>query len=168
MRLTSFISALALGLTLSGSAFSHEFAAGDLKIGHPWARATVDTAKVAGGYLTIVNSGSAADKLIAVASELGSKAEVHEMAMKDGVMSMKAVEGGIEIPAGATVALQPGGGSGRGYHVMFMGLDRQLKEGESFKGTLTFEKAGAVPVEFKVEPMGFKGEDHSAHGGHGG
>lgn len=164
MRVLSSLSALMLGVVLSGGAYAHEFKAGDLQIEHPWARATVPAAKVGGGYLTIVNKGAAADKLLSVSSDLTPKAEIHEMSMKDGVMSMKAVEGGIEVPAGGTLALEPGG-AGPGYHVMFMGLDRQLKEGETFKGVLTFEKAGSVPIEFKVEPMGFKGEDHSAHGG---
>lgn len=165
MRVRSLISALVLATALTHSAVAHEFKSGDLEILHPWARATVPTAKVGGGYLTIVNKGAAADKLLSISSDLTPKAEIHEMSMKDGVMSMKPVEGGIDVPAGGTVALEPGGGHGAGYHVMFMGLDRQLKEGETFKGTLTFEKAGAVPIEFKVEPMGYKGEDHSAHGG---
>lgn len=160
MRLRSLVSAIMLAIACAGSAVAHEFKAGDLKIEHPWARATVPSAKVGGGYLTIVNSGSTADRLVSVSSDLTAKTEIHEMSMKDGVMSMKQVEGGIEIPAGGTVALEPGS-----YHVMFMGIDRQLKEGEIYKGKLTFEKAGELPIEFKVEPIGFKGEDHSAHGG---
>lgn len=165
MRSRSLGASLVLAASLlANPAVAHEFKAGDLLIEHPWARATVPTAKVAGGYLTIVNSGAAADKLLAVTAELGQKAEIHEMAMKDGVMTMRAVEGGIGIAPGSTVALQPGGHD-TGYHIMFIGLDRQLKQGEAFKATLTFEKAGTVPVEFKVEPIGFKAEDHAAHGG---
>jgi copper(I)-binding protein len=163
MRLRA-LAAVLTATFLAGPAFTHEFKAGDLLIEHPWARATVPNAKVAGGYLTIVNKGSAADKLIAVTADLGTKVELHEMALKDGVMSMRAVEGGVEIAPGATLSLEPGG-HGAGYHIMFLGIDRQLKEGEKFNGSLTFEKAGVVPVEFKVEPMGFKAEDHSAHGG---
>lgn len=163
MRLRAFATVLVATL-LAGTAFAHEFKAGDLLIEHPWARATVPNAKVAGGYLTIVNRGAAADKLIAVSADLGQKVELHEMAVKDGVMTMRAVESGIEVAPGSTLSLEPGG-HGAGYHIMFLGIDRQLKEGEKFNGALTFERAGTVAVEFKVEPIGFKAEDHSAHGG---
>ena len=88
---------------------------------------------------------------------LSDKAELHEMGVKDGVMTMRPVAGGLEIPAGGKVALKPGG-----YHLMFIGLKRQPKQGEKFPATLTFEKAGSVKVEFLVEGMGEAGDmDHS-------
>ncbi len=74
------------------------------------------------------------------------------MGVKDGVMTMRPVEGGLEIPAGSKVELKPGA-----YHLMFTGLKRQPKQGEKFPATLTFEKAGSVKVEFAVEGMGEMG-----------
>lgn len=71
------------------------------------------------------------------------------MAMSNGVMTMRGLPDGLELKPGAKTELKPGS-----YHIMFMDLKRQLKEGESIKGTLTFEKAGQVPVEFKVESVG--------------
>jgi copper(I)-binding protein len=64
-------------------------------------------------------------------------------------MRMKPVEGGLEIKPGATVELKPGG-----FHLMFMDLKEPLKEGQSVKGTLSFEKAGTIEVEYTVRGMG--------------
>jgi periplasmic copper chaperone A len=70
----------------------------------------------------------------------------------------------VEVPAGGTVALEPGA-----YHIMFEELKAAPVEGKPFKGTLTFEKAGTVDVEYAVEPIGgaVQGHDHSKmnHGG---
>lgn len=157
--------AIALALPIGGQAMAHEFKAGELLIKHPWSRATVPAAKVAGGYLTVVNPTAQADRLVSTTVEIADRAEIHEMSMKDGVMSMRAISGGLEVPANGELALEPGKGGHAGYHLMFMGLKRPLKEGEKFAGTLTFEKAGTVSVEFAVEAMGKKSEDHSGHGG---
>ncbi|RWB61274.1 MAG: copper chaperone PCu(A)C [Mesorhizobium sp.] len=139
-------------------AFAHEFKIGDLEIGHPWSRATPPGAKVAGGYFTVTNKGNSPDRLLSISSDISDKAELHEMGVKDGVMTMRPVSGGLEIPARGKVALKPGG-----YHLMFVGLKRQPKQGEKFPATLTFEKAGSVAVEFAVEGMGEMGgmEDHA-------
>jgi copper(I)-binding protein len=66
---------------------------------------------------------------------------------------MRRVEGGVEIPAGGKVELSPGA-----YHLMFMGLKQQPKQGDSFSATLTFEKAGSIDVKFSVEAIGSTGE----------
>ncbi|WP_027060260.1 copper chaperone PCu(A)C [Mesorhizobium loti] len=148
------MAALAFALLFVGaqSVLAHEFKVGDLVIEHPWSRATPAGAKVAGGYFTIVNKGSTADRLLSISSDISEKAELHEMGVKDGVMTMRPVSGGLEVPAGGKVALAPGG-----YHLMFVGLKRQPKQGEKFAATLTFEKAGTVNIEFAVEGMGEMG-----------
>jgi copper(I)-binding protein len=150
--------AAALLLVASQPLQAHEFKLKDLEIEHPWSRATPEGAKVAAGYFKIENDGSAPDRLVAVTGEIAGRAEIHEMAVDDsGVMTMRPLADGIEIPADGTVELKPGS-----YHVMFMDLKRGVKEGERFKGTLTFEKAGTVEVEFSVDKMG---GDHEGHGG---
>ncbi|WP_027054402.1 copper chaperone PCu(A)C [Mesorhizobium erdmanii] len=128
---------------------AHEFKVGDLEIGHPWSRATPAGAKVAGGYLTITNNGSTPDRLVSISSDISGKAELHEMGVKDGVMTMRPVTGGLEIPAGGKVVLGPGS-----YHVMFMDLKQAPKQGEMFAATLTFEKAGTVTIKFAVQALG--------------
>lgn len=137
---------------------AHEFKAGDLEIEHPWSRATPAGAKVAGGYLVITNDGSQPDRLVSISSDISEKSELHEMAVKDGVMTMRKVDGGVEIPAKGTLKLAPGG-----YHLMFIGLKKQPKQGEKFAATLTFEKAGPVAVEFAVEAMGADGMKMDGH-----
>lgn len=147
------IAALAACLALStGAAIAHVHTvkAGALEITHPWSRATPGGAKVAGGYVGITNNGSTPDTLLAVAADsISGKAEIHEVSMKDGVMSMKRLPAGLAIPAGGTVTLKPGS-----YHIMFLELKQPLQQGTTFPGTLTFQKAGKVDVEFSVEATG--------------
>lgn len=155
------VGAIALAASLAGfAAGAHSFKAGPLKIGHPWSRATPNGAKVGGGYLSIENTGSAPDRLVSVSVPFAARAEIHEMAVKDGVMTMRPLDQGIAIAPGQTVEFKPGG-----YHIMFMDLKQPLKMGELMKGTLTFEKAGSVEVEFKVDSIAAKGDD-GAHKGH--
>ena len=148
MKLSLSLAAAALALSVS-FASAHEFKLGPLKIGHPWSRATPAGAKVGGGYLSIENTGTTPDRLVSVSVPFAAHAEMHEMAMKDGIMTMRPAEDGMPVPANGTAALAPGG-----YHLMMLELKRPLKAGESFAGTLTFEKAGTIPVTFQVAPIG--------------
>lgn len=147
-------------------ASAHEFKAGQIEIDHPWTRATPGGAKVAGGYVSLKNNGETADRLVSATAEIAGRTEIHEMAVKDGVMSMRPRPEGVEVPAGAEVALAPGS-----YHLMFFDLKTPPKQGQSFPGTLTFEKAGTVTVEFAVEAVGATKPAHGAatasgHSGH--
>lgn len=160
-RLGIAVFILALLFAGAHAALAHEFKVGDLEIGHPWSRAAPAGASVAGGYLTVTNHGAAPDRLVSVSSGISAKAELHEMAVKDGVMTMRPLEGGLEVPAGGKVELKPGS-----YHLMFIGLKQLPKEGEEFSATLTFEKAGPVEVEFAVEAMG-AGGGMKMENGHG-
>jgi periplasmic copper chaperone A len=147
--------ALLAGILLSAQPVTaHEYKAGDLLIGHPWTRATPASAKTAAGYLTITNNGKEADKLTGASAEGTDTVEVHEMKMENSVMKMRHLEGGIEIKPGDKVELKPGS-----YHLMMIGLKNGFEKGQMIKGTLTFEKAGKVPVEFKVEDKA-GGEEH--------
>jgi periplasmic copper chaperone A len=137
-----------------------DFTAGSMKISSPWARATPKGASVGGGYMTIANTGAAADHLVGGSSDISRGLEVHEMKMEGGVMKMRPVAGGIEIKPGQTVTLDPSG-----YHLMFVGLKDQLKQGDHFKATLQFAKAGKVDVDFTIEAIGAKtGGDHAMPG----
>ena len=140
----------ALAFTLAGfSALANDYTVGPLKLEQPWTRATPAGAKIAGGYLVVTNTGSAPDRLLGGSSEVSGKVEIHEMAVKDGVMTMRGLPDGLVIKPGEKTELKPGS-----YHLMLMDLKRQLKEGESIKATLNFEKAGAVAVEFTVQSVG--------------
>ena len=144
------------GLAVAPAA-AHEFKAGALILKHPWTRATAKGAEMGGGFVTIVNTGSTADRLTGASFALAGRAEVHEMKMEGDVMKMRQLEGGLDIPAGATVELKPGS-----YHLMLMELTAPLEAGTKVKGSLIFEKAGEVPVEFAVEAIDAKAKDHKA------
>jgi periplasmic copper chaperone A len=152
---------------LAPVARAHDYTHGQLRIGHPWTRATAPSAKVAAGYLTIRNTGGQADRLISASFTSSGSVELHEMAVDNGVMRMRELPRGIDIAPGQTVELKPGG-----LHLMFMDLKTGLREGGAVKGALVFEKAGLIEVDFKVEAMGARsgqaGHDHGHHGhGHG-
>ena len=142
------IIAIAILLASGLSAQAHDYTLGSLKINHPWARATAPGAAAGGGFLKIDNTG-AADRLVSAQAGVASAVELHTMAMDGNVMRMSKLERGIELPAGQSVVLQPGG-----LHIMFIDLKAPLKEGEKFPLKLKFEKAGEVTVEVKVEAPG--------------
>lgn len=148
---------LATVLTI-GAANAHGYKVGDLEITHPWARATPQGAKVGGGFLVVKNAGTAADRLVAVsAPDASDNIQIHEMAVKDGVMTMARLPNGLDIPAKGSVELKPGG-----FHVMFIDLKHPLKKGDRIKARLTFEHAGSVDVDFEVDAIGATGAGHDA------
>ena len=136
-----------------------DFTVGNIQIGNPWTRATPKGADVAGGYMKITNKGSVPDSLIGGSSAAADRFEVHEMSMVDGVMKMRPLAKGLEVKPGETVELKPGS-----FHIMLMGLKQQLEKGRKVKGTLIFEKAGKVDIEYAVEPLGAGSSAPSGHG----
>jgi uncharacterized protein YcnI/copper(I)-binding protein len=142
---------------------------GALTITAPWTRVTPKGAKVAGGYVRITNNGKEADRLTGGTFTLSARVEVHEMAVDGGVMRMRELTQGLEIKPGETVELKPGG-----YHLMFMDMKGPLEAGKPVRGRITFEKAGAIDVEFRVAPLGATSPTGSPpasaapKGGHGG
>jgi copper(I)-binding protein len=128
---------------------AHDYQAGAIAIDHVWARATPGGAKVAAGYFTLTNTGTTPDRLIAATSAVAGRVELHDMSVVDGVMRMRPVKDGIELKPGQTVEFESSS-----FHVMMLDLKQPLKQGERIKGTLTFEKAGPVEVEFAVEGIG--------------
>jgi copper(I)-binding protein len=141
---------LAAALVLFGNAASaHEYKAGSIEIKHPWARATPKGATVAGGYMKLINTGTTADRLIGGTNANSEKFEIHQMSMDNGVMKMRPLPSGVEIKPGQTVEFSPGS-----YHLMFVGLEAPFEKGKRVKGTLQFEKAGTVDIEYVVEGIG--------------
>ena len=138
------------GLTASTLALDYKI--GTLEISQVWSRATPKGADTGAGYLTIKNTGSTADRLVAATFANANGVQIHQMTMDNGVMRMREVGDGNEITPGATVSLQPSG-----YHLMFMGLKQPLVKGQTVRGSLTFEKAGTVDVAFDIAPVGGSG-----------
>jgi periplasmic copper chaperone A len=160
-NITRTLACAAALLVLSGaSSQAQEIKAGDLVIAQAWSRATPGGAKIAGGYLTIENKGTAPDRLTAVSGNIAGRVEIHEMAMNNGVMTMRPLEKGLEIGPGKTVKLAPGG-----YHLMLMDLKNPLKQGEKVPLELQFEKAGKVAVSLDVQGVGAQGPAGAGHSG---
>jgi copper(I)-binding protein len=139
----------ALFALLAAPAHAQEVKAGDLVITQAWSRATPGGAKIAGGYLTIENKGATPDRLIGGSGDFAGRVEIHEMAMNNGVMTMRALDKGLAIEPGQTVKLAPGG-----YHLMLMDLKNPLKQGEKVPLTLQFENVGKVTVSIDVQGVG--------------
>lgn len=151
------------GMLHDGCPADRVVTAGELVLSGAFTRAMLPSAKVGGGYLTIENQGAAPDRLLGGTTEAAQVLQVHKMEMVGDVMKMGEVEGGLEIPAGGSVALTPGG-----FHLMLMGVSRLFQEGECLEVTLRFEKAGDVPVVLSVGGTAAEiAEDADMHAGHG-
>lgn len=131
-------------------------AAAEVRVDEPWVRATVGGQQASGAFMTLTSSTDA--RLVAVQTPVAGVAEVHEMALENDVMRMRAVDG-LALPAGKAVVLRPGG-----YHVMLLELKGPLKTGENVPLTLTVENADGrrerIEVQAPVRPL-------TAGGGHG-
>jgi copper(I)-binding protein len=132
---------LALAATI---AHGHEYQAGGLTIGHPHARPTAPAQPTGGGYMKLVNNGPA-DRLLAASAPVATSVQLHSMQMEGDVMRMREVDA-IDLPAGKTVELKPGG-----LHLMFIGLKAPFVPGQKIPLKLRFEKAGEVSVEMTVD-----------------
>lgn len=146
----AFASALSLAaLFAPGDAQAHEVKIGDIVIHHPWSRQSPMSASVAAGFMTITNTGKVDDRLVKATSEISTVTQIHDMKMVGDVMKMVELPDGIVIPAGGTVKLKP-----KSLHLMFMDVTQQPAEGGNFTGTLTFEKAGTVTIDYEVSAPG--------------
>jgi periplasmic copper chaperone A len=153
---------LLLALCLApGLAAAHDYRAGSIAIAHPFARATLPGATVGGAYMGLRNEGATPDRLVAASTPAAERVEFHAMSMEGDVMRMAPLAGGIEIPAGETVAIAPGG-----LHLMLLGLKAPLAQGSRVPLTLDFASGARVEVELAVEApnAGAPAGGHEAHG----
>lgn len=99
-------------------------------------------------YMRIANAGDTTDRLLGGTTEVAEIVEIHETSDASGVMRMRLLADGLEIPAGGAAALEPGG-----HHVMLIGLTRSLEPGMTYDFMLTFEHTGEVTVPVVVQPV---------------
>jgi copper(I)-binding protein len=123
----------------------------------PYARSSGPNAPAGAAFMVLHNTSGQDDRLVSASSEIAARVELHTHIDKgDGVMQMVEIEEGITIPAGEKHMMVRGGD-----HVMFMGLNQSLVQGESVQVTLTFENAGDVVVDIPVD------HERKDEGGHG-
>jgi len=149
----SFLTALLALASCTAASGDPEIAASDA-----WARETAPGQSAAAVYLTIANRGSGDDRLIGISSPAAQQASLHETVSEDGIARMRAVDGGLALPAGETVRLEPGGA-----HIMLEGLTGPLRRGQRLEIQLRLERSGERRVEAQIVDPSAQG---AAHGGH--
>ena len=156
MKLSTITASALLAAMLCTATFAQ-----GVDIKDAWARATVQGQKATGAFMKLTSKTGS--RLVSVSSPVAGVTEVHEMKMEGDVMKMRAVEGGLELPAGKAVELKPGG-----YHVMLMDLKLPLKKDTTIPLTLVFKDARGVESKSEIKvpvstavPMG-----HGEHGDH--
>lgn len=125
---------------------------GSLSLQSPWIRAAAGGNGAA--YVTIANGGGEADQLVAVGGDVAGAIEIHDMTMQGEVMQMRKLDA-LDVPAGGTAELSPGGA-----HIMLIGLKGPLRDGQSVTLSLSFAKAGKVDVVFPVRAAAGGEHDH--------
>ncbi|MBD8548581.1 copper chaperone PCu(A)C [Sphingomonas sp. CFBP 8760] len=141
--------ALALIAALAAPASAQITRHGSITAAGAWSRATSSRASIGAGYVTVRNTGAQADRLVSATSPRAAKVEIHTMSLDDGIMRMRPLPNGLEVPAGGEALLAPGGN-----HIMLIGLKSPLKAGERVPATLRFARAGDVRIQFKVVGAG--------------
>jgi copper(I)-binding protein len=138
----------AIAFCMSANAMATDYKSGSLEINNPWSRATPKGAQTAIGYMTIKNNGTTPDRLTGGSIDVADRFQLHAMTMENGIAKMRELSD-IEIKPGQTIEFKPGGS-----HVMFVNLKRPLSKGDHINGTLVFERAGRVQIEYSVEGIG--------------
>ncbi|HEY8016558.1 MAG TPA: copper chaperone PCu(A)C [Dongiaceae bacterium] len=146
--LKSFLFVLLLGLLAGVSAAAAE---PTITAEKAWARATTSAAATGVVYLSLADTGPAADRLVGVATPVAAHADMHIMVMEGNVMQMRPVDA-VDVKPGERIQFKPSG-----LHIMLTDLKQPLTRGERFPVTLDFEKAGKVDVEVLVLPIGATG-----------
>ena len=143
MRPASVVIAVVLA-ALALAACGGSGTAGGITVSDAWARPSPMMERAGAAYLVLRNNGAADDKLLSVESDVAKTIELHETKESGGMMEMSPVPS-VPVPANGQAELKPGG-----FHVMLIGLNRELKVGDKVQLTLNFEKAGKIPVTAEV------------------
>jgi copper(I)-binding protein len=128
---------------------AEDYKVGSIQITQPWARATPKGASAGAAYMTVTNSGTTAQHLNCVSSDVATECQIHEMSMDGGVMKMRPLQGGLEVKPGETVTLKPGS-----FHLMLVGLKQPLQAGTSIEATFKVDSGTTVQVAFPVAAIG--------------
>ncbi len=146
-RIRFALLALLAGLGASAAA-AQEFRIAGLVITEPWAPATAAPGQAGAVYLTLANETEEGEYLVGASTEIAAMAQLHETQVTNGVARMVPVER-LGLGPGMNADLSPGG-----VHIMLMGLTAPLTIGQSFRLTLTFERAGPIKIDVQVRALG--------------
>ncbi|MDR0478867.1 MAG: copper chaperone PCu(A)C [Burkholderiaceae bacterium] len=133
-----------------------------VKVENPWVRATVPEQKGTGAFMRLTAQHDC--KIVAAQSPIAGVAAIHRMTIENGVMRMRAVQGGLPLPAGQTVVLTPDG-----LHMMLMDLKQDVPAGKAVPITLTLQDpktgaSGTIDIVATARALGAGADmDHAAH-----
>ncbi|KEJ89800.1 copper(I)-binding protein [Sulfitobacter donghicola DSW-25 = KCTC 12864 = JCM 14565] len=117
------------------------------RVEEPYLRSSLPTSKSAAAFLVLGNQTGEDDRLIAARSELSGRVELHRHTQDaNGVMSMSKIEEGVALADGESHAFARSGD-----HLMFIGLDAPLTQGQLVQVTLVFEQAGEIEITIPVD-----------------
>ena len=134
---------------LASLALAEPIEHGSLVFNDARVRATLPGAHVTAAYVSITNKGDRPEYLTGAVTRLATHVEIHKMEMDGDVMKMRPLGASLEIPAGQTITLKPGG-----LHLMLMGLTTAAKKGDTASLTLIFEHAGEIELNVPVVSLG--------------
>lgn len=155
-RIAGFLAAAAAACVVlaAAPAAGHSYELGDLRVRHPWVRATAPGATVAAGYLEIHNSGRQPDRVVGASTPAAERVEFHVQERDGDVLKMRELKD-FEVPARRRLTLRPGGS-----HLMIVGLKQPLAKGARVPLTLRFERAGELKIELEIQPADSKRPHH--------
>lgn len=152
---TLFAAALA-GLALATPALA------EIEVHDAYARASTMISESGAAFMVIHNHGGPDDRLMSARADISERVELHtHLEDQNGVMRMVEVEDGFELPTDGEILMERGG-----HHVMFLGLNEPMEQGDTFPLTLVFQQAGEVTIDVVVDlarmPEGHGGHDHGS------
>ena len=159
VRLMAAVTA-AMALGAASAMDSSRDTVGAIQVEGAWARALPAVARNGAAYMVIRNDGPSPDRIVGGDSAIAERVELHTHEMQGGLAKMRRLEGGIELPAGGSQRLEPGG-----MHVMLMGLAEPLVAGETFEIVLRFANAPPLAVEVTIRDAASVGHGGSDRGG---
>lgn len=149
-RFTALTAGLLIACTtlITTPVLAHDYSQGDVRVDHPWSRPTPPGTTMGVGYMSISNTGGSDIVLVGARTPRADRVSIHRSSIRDGVMRMAPVKGGLAIPAGTTVEMKP-----HSYHLMLENLGSPLREDETVPLTLSFEGAEDMEVDLNVAPL---------------
>ena len=132
-------------ITFSSLSFANSISFNGLLISDYWIKETIGNQKITSGYLTIENTSNIDKRLVSLTSEISKKTQLHDMVIKNNIMKMRNLTEGLVIKANSKVILKS-----RGYHIMFIKLQKPLKVMNNYKVTLKFKSSGSLVIAMPV------------------
>jgi copper(I)-binding protein len=143
-----------LALCVGSAARAQTSAASTIVVEQPFARATPKGAMTGAAYMTLLNNGASADRLVGATTPVADKVQFHQASEENGVSRMREVPS-VDLEPGAKIVFKPGE-----MHMMIVGLKQPLVQGQTFPLALQFEKAGNIEVTVPIQGIGAMQHDN--------